>query len=292
MTSGSRRYPLGLRYMVASAFFFSLMSLLVKTAGRTLPTQEVVLFRSIGVSLLSWSWLARRGVPIWGNRRGLLLVRSLFGFGALSCFYYAVIHLPLADATVLQFTNPVFTAILAAVILGEAIGLGALGLSLLSLVGVVLVARPTFLFQGLGSALDPYAVGVALTGAVCSAAAYVTIRVLRATEDPMVIVFNFALFSTLAAVPTVLSRFRVPTPAELGLLAATGVATYLGQVYLTRGLVLEQAGRATSIGYLQIVFAAFWGLVVFGEVPAPLSITGAVLIVLSTLRLAGEPVAR
>ncbi len=293
MPGSPRRYTTsGVPYIVGSAFFFSLMSLFVKASGRTLPAQEVVLFRSLVVTVLSWVWLRRHSVPEWGNRRGLLLLRSLFGFGALSCFYYAIIHLPLADATVLQFTNPVFTAFLAAGILGESMGVGAFVLSLLSLGGVVLVARPTFLFGAVAVPLDHYAVGIALLGALCSASAYVTIRVLRATEDPMVIVFNFAFFSTVAALPTALPGFHLPDAREALLLLATGVTTFLGQVFLTHGLVRERAGRATAIGYLQIVFAALWGLLIFAEVPTLLTIAGAALIVVSTIRLAGEPVAR
>jgi drug/metabolite transporter (DMT)-like permease len=278
--------------MVGAAFFFSLMSLLVKALGQTLLTQEIVLFRSLVVMVLSWVWLRRRAIPEWGNRRGLLLLRSLFGFGALSCFYYACIHLPLADATVLQFTNPIFTAFLAAGLLGESMGAGTFALSLLSLGGVVLVARPAFLFGTLAAPLDHYAVGIALAGALFSASAYVTIRVLRATENPMVIVFQFAFFSTLAAVPTALPGFRVPDGREVLLLLAAGATTYLGQTFLTHGLIRERAGRATAIGYVQIVFAALWGLLFFGEMPTPLSIAGAALIVASTIRLAGEPVAR
>jgi drug/metabolite transporter (DMT)-like permease len=96
---------------------------------------------------------------------------------------------------VIQYTNPVWTALIAAVVLGEWIGRAQVGLALLSLAGVVLVARPGFLTGG-GSALDPVAVAVALVGALFSAGAYVTVRRLRG-EEPMVVVFHFALVSTL-----------------------------------------------------------------------------------------------
>jgi drug/metabolite transporter (DMT)-like permease len=96
--------------MVLAAFFFSVMSLLVKLVGARLPSQEVVFVRA-AVSLVVAYGLLRRARPgNWGRRKGLLVVRGLLGFAALSCFFYAVIHLPLADATVIQYTNPVFTA--------------------------------------------------------------------------------------------------------------------------------------------------------------------------------------
>jgi drug/metabolite transporter (DMT)-like permease len=113
------RIPPGIRYMAAAALFFSVMSLLVKSAGQRLPVQEVVLARSSVGAALSWHSLRRRGVPLWGQRRGLLLVRGLLGYAGLSCFFYALVHLPLAEATVIQYTNPVFTALLAVVFLSE-----------------------------------------------------------------------------------------------------------------------------------------------------------------------------
>lgn len=272
--------------MALGAFFFSLMSLLVKWAGRWFPTQEVVFARSVGVTAISYLMLRRAGISPRGNDRPRLLLRSAFGFVALMSFYYAVIHLPLADVTVIQYTNPVFTALLAAFFLGEAIGSKEVTVTVMSLAGVVLVARPTFLFGASAEALDPVAVGIALLGAVMSAAAYVTVRRLGRTDDPMVIVFWFAAFSTVASLPALVMNPVMPRGWQWLLLGALGVFTHLGQISLTNGLKLEQAGRATSVGYLQIVFAALWGLLFFAEVPGFLSVLGALLIVGSTLRLA------
>ena len=123
----------GFRYMVAGAFFFSLMSALVKLGGDRFPTMELVLARSLVVLALSTWALRRRGIPFRGNERRILVLRGVLGFVALSCFYYGVIHLPLAEATVIQYTNPVWTALIAAVVLSEWIGAGQVGLALLSL---------------------------------------------------------------------------------------------------------------------------------------------------------------
>jgi len=279
--SGSTAFPRGLRYMAAGAFFFALMSLLVKVAGQRLPTMEVVLARSVVILVLTWGWLRLRGTSPMGNQRGLLLLRGVLGFVALSSFYYGVIHLPLADATVIQYTNPVWTALLAAAFLAERVGRREVALSLASLAGVVIMTRPTFLFGGDAPGLPPLAVTVALCGAVFSAAAYVTVRRLR-EEDPMVIVFWFALVSTVAALPFVVGNFVVPTAGELVVLLGVGLTTQAGQVFLTLGLREERAGRAMAVAYLQIVFAALWGLAVFAEVPDRWTLTGAGVIVVCT----------
>ena len=283
---GAGRIPLGLRYMAAAAFFFSVMSLLVKIAGQRLPTQEVVLARSSVGALLSWAVLRSRGVSVLGHRRGLLMVRALLGYGALSCFFYALVRLPLADATVIQYTNPVFTALLAAVVLSERLRLREVLLVLVSLAGVILMTRPEFLFGGHEQRLDLGAAGIALLGAALSAAAYVAVRRLGATEDPLVIVFYFAAVSTLGAIPLTAMKPVLPTPGEWLTLAGIGVVTQLGQVFMTKGLRLEAAGRATAVGYMQIVFAAAWGAIFFAEFPDLWGAAGAALIVAGTFGIA------
>jgi drug/metabolite transporter (DMT)-like permease len=212
----------------------------------------------------------------------------VLGFVSLSCFYYALIHLPLAEATVIQYTNPVWTLWLAALFLGERLSWQMAGLGAASLLGVVLIARPAAVFGGDVAALDPLVVGVALAGAVFSAGAYVTVRKLAATEATAVIVFYFTLVTVLGAVPWTLVDAVWPTPTEWLLLAGVGVTALVGQLYLTRGLRREEAGRATFVGYLQIVFAAVWGMVFFTEYPDAWSVGGAVLILGSVLAVAGR----
>lgn len=280
------RFSLGLRYMAAGAFFFSVMSLLVKVAGRRLPSQEVVLVRAVITLGLSWWGVRRAGVHPWGNERGRLVIRGVVGFMALSGFYYAVVHLPLADATVIQYTNPVWASLLAVPVLGERLRGRELASVLVSMAGVVIATRPTFLFGHGHGALDPVAIGIGLAAAVCSAGAYVTVRSLRGREDPLVIVFYFALVSVICAVPTALPGAVWPTPTEWLVLLGVGVTTQLGQLFITRGLHLERAGRATATGYLQIVFAALWGALFFAELPDAGTVIGAMLIVGSTLALA------
>lgn len=272
--------------MAAAAFFFSIMSLLVKLAGRRLPVQEVVLARAaVGVAL-SWYWLRARGVSPWGNRRKLLLLRGLLGYAALSAFFFALTRLPLAEATVIQYTNPVFTAVLAALFLSEALKPRDVFLVLLSLSGVVLMARPGFLFGGGVERLDPFAVGVALAGALMSAGAYVTVRELGRTEDPVVIVLWFAAIATLGAIPFTAVRPVFPTPMEWLALLGIGVVTQIAQVFMTRGLRDERAGRAMAVAYMQIVFAAIWGALFFAEFPDLWGFAGALLIVAGTAGIA------
>ena len=283
------RFSRGFQYMVLSALFFSVMSVTVKLAGQQMASQQIVLARA-GIALLLCIYpIKRLGISFWGSRenRHLLVMRGLFGFIALSCFFYAVTVLPLADATVIQYTNPVFVAIFAAIFLKEKISpiqiLGLLG----CLAGVMCIAQPSFLFGGEGVArLDPLAVGLSVFAAILSGASYTIVRALSGREHAMIVVFYFPLIATPLAIPTAWPVLTMPDAWGWACLIAVGVSTQIAQVFMTKGLHLEKAGPATSITYLQIVFAFAWGMLLFGETPTLLSGIGSVLVVGSSLAAA------
>jgi drug/metabolite transporter (DMT)-like permease len=270
--------------MAYGAFWFSLMSLLVKVAGQRLPSQQVVLVRGVITLVLSYALLRQARLYPWGRNKRLLIGRGVFGFVALSLYYFSVVNLPLADASVIQYTNPVWVVLLAALLLGERAGIGQVLVLAACLAGVLLITQPSFLFGG-DARLPPLYVGLALFGAFCSACAYVTIRKLT-DEHPLVIVFYLPLITVIGTVPLIGPAALWPTPFEWLVLAGIGVTTQIAQIYMTRGLQLEPAGRATAVGYLQIVFAGLWGALFFAEYPDAWSLTGAVLIIGSTLLLA------
>ncbi|MEZ7978861.1 MAG: DMT family transporter [Myxococcota bacterium] len=277
----------GALMMMLSALAFSVMTVLVKLAGERLPSQELVVARAIVSLVLSWSLLRRAGVSPWGHDKRWLWIRGALGFAGLSCVYGAVTHLPLAEATILQYLYPAITALLAGVFLGEAISRRIIAATAASLAGVLLVARPTLLFDGVAPPLDPFWVGVAMCGAACSAAAYVVVRKLsQSGEDPLVIVFYFPLITIPLALPTMLPNFVWPEGTEWLLLLGIGVATQIGQVSLTRGLAVLPAAQGTAFSYLQVAFAIIWGAVVFGEIPDALALAGGALVVGSAFWLA------
>lgn len=263
--------------MVAGAFFFSVMSLLVKLAGQRLPSQEIVFARSLVMTVLCVIALRRRRISLLGTRRGLLVLRSIFGFSALSCFYYGLVHLPLADATVIQYMNPVFTALLAAFFLRERLRpIELLGLAV-SLAGVLIVARPSFLF-GSAARLPLIPVLISLSGALLSGTAYVLVRKL-VSEHYLVVIFYFSFLSVLGSFPFLLHGAVMPRGSEWLVLLGVGVSTQIAQVFMTRGLQRERAGRATAATLVQVVFAAGWGVLLFGEVPDLWVLVGSALII-------------
>ena len=272
----------GVRFMLAAAFSFSVMTLLVKIAGQTLPSHEIVFARGIVTLVLSYGWVRQAGVSLWGERKGILVVRGLLGFVALTCFYYAVTQLPIAVATVLHYTSPIWTSLIAVPLLKEPITSRVCGACLLSFVGVTFIARPGFLFSGATSGLDLVAVGVVLVGSLLSSGAYVSVREASKTEHTSVIIFYFALISTMGSVPLAWPVAVWPTAWGWLVLAGVGVTTQVAQIFLTRGLSLVPAGRAMTVGYTQILFAALWGMLFFAEYPDLWTVAGALLVILGT----------
>ncbi len=278
------RIPLGLRFMAGSALAFSLMTLFVKLAGQTIPTMEIVFARSVLMAGMIFALVRREGLPPLGHNRKLLFARGVIGVAALSLFYFAIPRIPLGDATALFYMAPIWTALSAAFVLRErTAGLVLVGMAV-SLVGVALISEPSFLFGSL-DALDPVAVAAVVAASMLSGLVYTIVRKLRATDAPDVIIFYLSWVGVIGALPFA-GNWVMPTGwAWLWLLGA-GVSTLAGQLCLTRGLHLEKAGRAISVGYLQVVFAFVWGALVFGTVPDLQSLAGAVLIVGSVLLIA------
>lgn len=279
----------GVRDLLAAAVLFSAMSVLAKLVGARVPVPELILVRSVVTLILARGELARRAIPVWGTRRGLLATRGVLGFLALVCYFYGITHLPIADAIVIHYIHPVFTMLLAALALGEALERREALFIVGCFVGVVLVTRPALLFGAGAAADDPFALGIALLGALISAAVYVMIRELRATEHPLRVVFYNALVAAALAGPWALVAWVEPDPREWALLLGVGLCTFFHQQSMTRGLHLVRAGRATGLGYVQVLLAMGVGIWLFHEDVDLVGWIGAGVLAISAALLATDP---
>ena len=268
--------------MVQAAFWFAVMALLVKLAAeRGLPTMQIVLARAVVTLALSTVGLVRAKQPPWGENNRLLVLRGVFGSGGFICFYAAVIHLPLAEATVIHHISPVLTAVVASLWLGERLERRVLLGMALAFAGVILIAQPAALFGGdaaaAGISWTYVAVGVA--GALLASFAYVSVRKLGETEPPILVVFYFPAISVPVSLPFAIAEWVPPDLQGWLLLLGVGAATQVAQLALTKGLARERAGKAISVGYLQIAFAMAFGALLFGQIPGTWSLAGIALVV-------------
>lgn len=270
----------GVLLAVLASFTFSVMNALVKEASATLPAAEIVFFRSAIGTLLIYLLMRQAGVALSRQGVPMLLLRGVMGALYLVCYFYAIAHIPLADASILAHMSPFFVILFSALFLGERIPRAVYWLLLVVVLGALMIVKP-FSY----SSYSVYAV-VGLLSAVFAAGASVAIRQLSARHHTYEIVFYFLAVATLVAIPLMWNDFVVPaTLREWGLLLAIGVVSLLGQVFLTRAFSHESATIVAVTRYIGIVFNAGWGWLFWSEVPDALTIAGGVLIVVACIAL-------
>lgn len=268
----------GTAYMLFAALFFSIMSALVKAGGQRLPGQEMVFARSVIVFLLLVVMIKRRGLPLWGVDKKNLLLRGFFGFIGLSAFYYTLTKLPITDATMLQYTSPLFTALLAVYVLKERNSARNWTYFLLAFGGILLIIRPRF-------SLDFLPALIGLGGAFFAGLAYNWVRKLRHTDDALNVMLYFPAVSIVGSLP-VMPSFLMPQGIEWAILMGVGLTAIAGQWLLTKALHYDEAGKVMNMAYMGAVFATGWGVMFFNEVPDYRSVVGACIVVFALINIA------
>jgi len=275
--------PISLRFMLLSAFAFALMTACVKLVStHNIPVFEIVAARALVSLLISYADIKRKKIPVWGNNKILLIARGTVGSFALICVYYAVTTMPLAEATLLQYFYPVFTAILAFIFLKERIQRSTLICILMCLLGLLAMVKPNLSFTE-QAVLPWFSVFVALIGALGSGTAYVIVKRLSKCEDSSVIIFYFPLVALPLSLILLGDNFVMPDTQALILLLFVGIFTQIGQVGLTKAMQTEVAAKVSAFSYVQVVFSALLGIWVFNEVPSIWTLIGGSLIIIGAL---------
>nr|WP_198551659.1 DMT family transporter [Moritella sp. Urea-trap-13] len=275
--------PVGVRFMLMSALAFAIMTACVKLVStHGIPVFEIVAARAIVSLIISYVDVRRKRLSVWGNNKKLLIARGAVGSLALICVYFAVTTLPLAEATLLQYLHPVFTAILALIFLKERIQRSTIVCIIFCIIGLLFIVSPSMVFSG-AAELPLFSVVVALLGALGSAIAYVIVKRLSGTEDSSVIIFYFPLMALPLSVFLLGNDFVMPDAEALLLLILIGIFTQIGQVGLTKAMQTEVASKATAYSYVQVVFSIIFGWLLFSEIPSLWTWVGGGLIILGAL---------
>lgn len=270
-------------YMLLSALGFALMAACVKEVSTLgIPVLEIVAARAVVSGIISYADIKRKKISMWGHNKALLIARGTVGSFALMFVYYAVTTLPLAEATVLQYLHPVFTAVLAVFFLKETIQRSTIACIVVSLLGLFVIIQPNLQLDT-GVHYPWVSITSGILGALGSAVAYVIIKKLTKTDDSSVIIFYFPLVAFPVSMIMLGSDFVVPSLAATGLLILVGIFTQVGQVGLTKALNSADANKATAYAYVQVLFSVFIGWVYFSEVPMTTTIIGGGLIMLGAL---------
>lgn len=259
--------------MIVAALLFAAMAAAVRVASQELPTAPIVFFRHFLMLLFVAPWLIPQGREALRTRdlRGHV-VRGLAGVAAAACYFYAIAHLGLADAVLLNQSLPLFVPLVERVWLGEPIPRRLWRVLAIGFCGLLVILRP-----GIG-VFQPVAL-VGLASAVFASIAQVGIRRLTRTEPVLRIVVYFGLVAALAAAGPAALAWRTPSATTWVVLLVLGVVATLGQLILTRAYLYAPAARIGPFLYAGPVFAGLLDWAIWGRLPDPLFVVGAVLVV-------------
>ena len=268
-------------FALLSAASFAIMAACVRLASSDLPQSEVVFFRNFIALLILLPLLFRNRVSLKTNCFHLHFLRAASGLVAMYLYFYAINHLHLADALMLNYTSPVFIALFAVLWLKESWTLHrrwALGLSL---AGIALLFHPSadlFSLAGFLGLASGAMAGLALT----------TVKRLSGQDDPVSIVVWFALISSIVSAVPLLWSFVWPQGSAWGWLLAVGLFGSLGQLGLTWAYQHAPVTQVSPFGYTSLLFAGLVGFLLWNEIPDLLGIGGMILITAAGITVARE----
>ena len=259
--------------MLFSALSFAVMGIFVKLIPEVATPVKVICrnFVTLAVALVL---LLRSGRPLFGARENqkYLLARSLFGICGVSCYFYAINHLLLADAALLGKLSPFVVAMLAWWILSEVPNRWVVAALCIAFVGGLLVLKPRFDYS-----FVPALAG--LGSAVFAGSAYAAVRFLKGRETPETIVFYFSLTTIVVLVPFGLAGCEMPNAEQFWIMLGIGLAAAGGQFGLTAAYHHAPAAEVSLYSYATVLFSAIFGFAFWSEVPDVWSLAGGVMII-------------
>lgn len=263
-------------YALTASLLFAGMGVAVRYASGELPTPMVVFLRNLFGLLALLPWLVGNGglAALKTRRLGAHLFRVASGLTAMYCFFYALAHLHLAEAVILNYSSPLFIALFALIWLKEPATRRVLAAIIIGFIGVGLIVKP-------GAGVWSPAAIVGVGAGVLTALAMVGIRNLSITEPTRRIVFYFSFFATLISAGPMLLYWETPSLHVLAAMALAGIGATLAQLLLTKSYSLVPAAQVGPYTYSSVIFAALFGWLLWNEVPDVLSFAGAALIILA-----------
>jgi len=271
---------LGILYMVASVFLFSIQNAIGKWLAQSYPIPMLVFFRSSVALLPSFILVYRAGglSVMRTNRMAGQFGRAVIWGGSNVASFIGYHLLPLADAIALTFAAPLFLTALSYPIIGERVSRERWIAVSVGFVGVLAMARPSGAENALG-------VAGAVTCAVCNAVGTLTVRDLCRTEHSASIVTWTAIFMTLMALPALPFFWVTPTPVDFLLFCSIGLIGGVSQYWTTQALSYAPAASVSPFNYTALIWGSIIGFIVWNEVPTTPIIIGSAIVTLTGLYL-------
>ncbi|MCS6903860.1 MAG: DMT family transporter [Bacteroidia bacterium] len=262
----------GVQAMLLATFLFSAMNVCVKYVSH-LPVLEIVFFRSLFSLCITVFYLWLKKISIRGKNYGWLVLRGIAGTGSLVLHFFTLQKIHLASATTLQFLSPIFSAILGVWILRERLRKTDYLFFLISFLGVVILS-------GFDVSIRWYNAALGVFSAMLAGLAYNSIRKVKDSEHPMVVVLFFPLVALPVTGFYTIFNFVLPSLKDFLFLLAIGLITQMAQYFMALAYQKEAIAKVAILRYLGIIYAIFFGYFLFDEKLNFLSLVGIVLVLL------------
>jgi len=264
----------GVFFIILSAFCFALMNVFVRMSG-DLPFIQKSFFRNFVAFFFALIIMKRDGIKINVPQAARLdlILRATFGTIGIFCNFYAIDHMLVSDASMLNKLSPFFVIIFSYFILSEKIKLTQGLCVLLSFIGALFVIKPGVT----GMPLFPALMGT--VGGMCAGIAYTMVRKLgmKGVKGPF-IVFFFSLFSCVVSLPFLILQFVPMSLYQIFILFLTGLAASGGQFFITAAYTYAPAREISVYDYSQIIFATILSFLFLGQIPDFYSVIGYIII--------------
>lgn len=283
MLDSLRRLPpnvQGALWLVSGGFIFTSTSVMIRLLSAQIESVQTAFFRAaIGLLLLLPYILTGRVKPWTSPRIAGHFWRTFMGTTSMVLGFYAVAMLPLADATAIAFSQPLFSVVVAALIAKEKVRWRRWSATIVGFVGVLVMVRPGEGSLQLGAL-------VALSNAACVAISIYLVKRLSDSEAPLMILTQFALFSTLFLAPPALWVWRWPDLWGWVLAVGIAVSATVGQYFWVQAFKAGEMSAVAPFEYLRLPFAVFMGWLIWSEMPVIWTYVGAAIVIASALYIA------
>lgn len=268
----------GALWMLLSAVTFTAMTSLIKFLGADYPASLQAFYRQAAGLVILLPWILKNPARAFATTRpGILIFRSAAGTIGMILQFYAFQKMPLADANALSFTRTLWLVPLAAFMLREVVGVQRIGAAAVGFAGVLLMVRPSGA-SGLG--VSQIAM---LASSLLFAFTVTGMKALTKDHPPSTLLYWSAALGFLFALPLGLLAWRWPTPRDLFLLCLMGAIATINQACYIKGMQAGDAAAMAPMDYTRLVFSALVGFSLFHEIPQPLTLLGAGIVIVSTL---------
>jgi drug/metabolite transporter (DMT)-like permease len=270
----------GALWLVSGGFIFTSTSAMIRLLSTQVESVQTAFFRAVISVILLLPMIAAGRVKPWRSKRIIgHFWRTAMGTGSMVLGFYAVSMLPLADATAIAFSQPLFSVVVAALVLGEKVRWRRWSATVIGFAGVLIMARPGEGSLQLGAL-------VALANAAAVSISILLVRRLSDSETPLMILTQFAIFSTiLLTVPAILV-WRWPDLWGWVLAVGIAVSATVGQYFWVQAFKAGEMSAVAPFEYMRLPFAVFVGWLIWGEMPVIWTYVGASIVIGSALYIA------